>query len=91
MITTLFRSTLILDLPAVVGLYRALSRSGPVDRFEADDIEVQEARRRRFLDIARVEAERCIVIDASETPELVAKAVQDAVKSRLGAYLPESG
>ena len=83
--------TVILDLPAVVGLYRAQSRSGPVDRFEADDIAIQEARRQRFLDIAQVEAERCVVIDASGTPEEVAKTVQDAVKARLGAYLPESG
>ena len=83
--------TFILDLPAVVGLYRAQSRSGPVDRFEADDIAIQEARRQRFLDIARVEAERCVVIDASGTPDKVAKAVQDAVRARLGAYLPDAG
>ena len=83
--------TVILDLPAVVGLYRALSRSGPVDRFEADDIAIQEDRRKIFLDIAGVEEKRCVVIDASETPDLVAKAVQDAVKERLGAYLPETG
>ena len=83
--------TLILDLPAVVGLYRAQSRSGPVDRFEADDIAIQEARRQRFLDIARVEAERCVVIDASGTPDKVAKAVQDSVRARLGAYLPDAG
>ena len=83
--------TLILDLPAVVGLTRAQSRSGPVDRFEADDIAVQEDRRKIFLDIARIEPERCVVIDASQTPDQVAKSVQDAVKVRLGAYLPASG
>ena len=82
--------TVILDLPAVTGLYRAQSRFGPVDRFEADDIAIQEARRRIFLDIARVEAERCIVIDASQTPDQVAKAIQDAIRTRLGGYLPES-
>lgn len=83
--------TLILDLPAVVGLYRAQSRFGPVDRFEADDITTQETRRQRFLDIAQVEAERCIVIDASGTPEEVSKYVRDAVKAKLGADLPDSG
>jgi dTMP kinase len=82
--------TLILDLPAVVGLYRAQSRSGPVDRFEADDIAIQEARRQRFLDIARVETERCVIVDASGTPEEVAKTVQGAVRAQLGAYLPDS-
>ena len=83
--------TLILDLPAVVGVYRAKSRSGPVDRFEVDDIAIQETRRQIFLDIARVETERCIVIDASQTPDVVAKSVQDAVGARLAAYLPDSG
>jgi dTMP kinase len=83
--------TVILDLPAVVGLYRAKSRSGPVDRFEADDIAVQEDRRKIFLDIAQVEAERCVVIDGSETPEQVAKAIQDAVRARLGDYLSDAG
>ena len=83
--------TLIFDLPAVVGVYRAQSRSGPVDRFEADDIAVQEIRRQRFLDIAKVEAERCVVIDASKSPEEVSKAAQEAVKARLGSYLPDAG
>ncbi len=81
--------TVILDVPAVVGLYRAQSRSGPFDRFEADDIAVHESRRQIFLDIARVESERCVIIDGSKTQDRVAKAVQDAVRARLGTYLPK--
>ncbi len=81
--------TVILDLPAVVGLFRAQSRSGPVDRFEADDIAIHETRRQIFLDIARIEAERCVVVDASQSPDQVAGAVQDAVRARLGSYLPD--
>ena len=83
--------TVILDVPAVVGLYRAQSRTAPVDRFEAEDIAVQETRRRIFLDIAGLETERCVVVDGSKTPELVARAIQDAVKARLGAWLPDAG
>ncbi len=83
--------TLVLDLPAVVGAYRAQTRSEPIDRFEADDIAVHEIRRQRFLDIAKVEAERCVVIDASGKPDQVSKVIQDAVRERLGAYLPDGG
>ncbi len=81
--------TIILDVPAVVGLYRAQSRSGQFDRFEADDIAVHESRRKIFLDIARVETERCVIVDGSQTQERVTRSVRDAVMAQLGAYLPK--
>ena len=57
--------TIILDVPAEVGLRRAASRSGggTPDRFEGDDLGVHEARRQAFLDIAGREPQRCVVID----------------------------
>jgi dTMP kinase len=63
--------TLILDLPATVGLARARRRAGATpspaqpDRFEKERTEVHEKRRQGFLDIAAREPERCRVIDAS--------------------------
>ncbi|KAA0970371.1 dTMP kinase [Aureimonas fodinaquatilis] len=58
--------TFILDLPADVGLARANARRGNVnaDRFESEETEIHEARRQRFLAIARKEPQRCHVIDA---------------------------
>jgi dTMP kinase len=49
------------------GMARAGSRRGSdnADRFEKDDLKVQEVRRRAFLEIARLEPHRCRVIDAS--------------------------
>ncbi|SER31321.1 thymidylate kinase [Faunimonas pinastri] len=81
--------TLILDLPASEGLRRAGERRQPADRFERDSLTVHEARRAAFLAIAAAEPTRCAVIDASLTPEEVARAIVSQVSSRLGAMLPE--
>ena len=76
--------TLILDLPADMGLARALARSGRADRFEADDIAIHEARRRGFLDIARLNPQRCVLIDAAEDVDRVEAAIRAVVAERLG-------
>lgn len=71
--------TLILDLPASVGLGRARRRAGATptsaqpDRFEKERTEVHEKRRQGFLDIALREPERCRVIDASLDVERIAR------------------
>ncbi len=70
--------TLILDLPAAVGLARARRRAGAVqsaapDRFEKERTEVHEKRRQGFLDIAAREPERCRVVDASLDVERIAR------------------
>jgi dTMP kinase len=77
--------TLILDLPAEVGLARAGARQGDEapDRFERDDAGTHEARRQAFLAIAGREPERCIVIDATQDEDTVAEAVWQAVRARL--------
>ncbi len=79
--------TLILDLPAEVGLARATARQAndreTPDHFERDDAATHEVRRRAFLAIARREPERCVVIDAAGDEETVAEAVWQAVRARL--------
>lgn len=80
--------TLVFDIPADIGMARARRRAGVVasgrggeaDRFEREQIEVHEMRRRGFLDIAAGEPERCRVIDASADEETVADAVLAAVR-----------
>lgn len=78
--------TLVFDLPTDVGLARAGRRRGQdaADRFERDDLAVHEARRERFLALARAEPARFVVIDATRDPESVADAVWYAVSTRLG-------
>jgi dTMP kinase len=75
--------TLVLDLPVELGLERAGLRGGDEARFEAKDLEFHQRLRKAFLAIAKTESRRCVVIDAKASPELVAKAVWNAVEARL--------
>ena len=77
--------TVILDLPVQVGLERAKQRRGNAraDRFEGEGAEFHEKLRDAYLTIAAREPDRCVVIDASASKEVVANAIWQAVQSRL--------
>jgi dTMP kinase len=78
--------TVVLDVPAKIGLARAASRAGDgPDRFEGDPLEEHEARRQAFLKIARDEPLRCVVVDAAADADAVAASVWRAVRERLPA------
>lgn len=79
--------TLVLDVPVRLGLQRALSRAAGVDRFEGDAVAVHEARRWGFLEIARDDPDRCVVINGEADVEDVAAAIRAAVSERLGLSL----
>lgn len=79
--------TLVLDLPVEIGLDRAARRrsgeEGPADRFERETVERHQRRRERFLAIAEREPERCLVINANQSLDAVAKAIWQSVQDRL--------
>lgn len=78
--------TIMLDLPAHVGLARAAARRGGQDdgdRFEREEPSFHEALRQAFFDIAEGEPERCCVIDATMSIDEVARAVQALVDDRF--------
>lgn len=89
--------TIILDLPATDGLARIVSDSEGAsngdeaerapqtepDHFERRDISFHEALRQGFLDIAREEPERCVIVDAKQPESAVAEDVWEAVVARL--------
>ena len=80
--------TLILDIPAEVGLERARKRASAVtapDRFEKEEMQTHEKRREAFLDIAAREPERCHVIDALKPEDEIAAEIAGIVDKRLGA------
>jgi dTMP kinase len=79
--------TIILDLPVNVGLSRAARRHGQETRFESMDREFHERLRQGFLDIARQEPKRCLVVDAGGTVDAVHQAIRAAVHARLGVAL----
>jgi dTMP kinase len=76
--------TLILDVPVEIGLARAEARCGGETRFERKGAAFHTAVRQGFLDIAKREPKRCVVIDASKSLNEVGAAILAAVRDRLG-------
>ncbi len=75
--------TIILDLPAEVGLARAQNRrgtgNGEPDRYEREAVSVHEKRREAFLDLARAEPDRCRVVDGNQPADAIARDVEKLV------------
>ena len=83
--------TIILDLPAEVGLSRARGRAAAgetdMDRFESDETETHERRRQAFRKIAALEPDRCALIDAAGNEDAVFREIADVVAARLAGSL----
>ena len=79
--------SIILDLPVDTGLSRAATRPGAETRFERMDPEFHRRLRQGFLEIARAEPHRCVVIDATGDIGSVQAAIRAAVHARLGIAL----
>ncbi|RDV01175.1 dTMP kinase [Undibacter mobilis] len=77
--------TILIDVPANIGLARAKTRrgEGAADRFEAESVEFHENLRLAFLDVARQEPKRFAVIDGRPPRDVVAERVWAAVEQRL--------
>ena len=79
--------TIVLDVPAAIGLERVRDRlvsiGATADRFEGEELALQEQRRQAFLEIAAREPERCTVVDATQSEDEVAHAIWKAVSGRL--------
>ena len=85
--------TIIFDLDPKEGMKRAGDRRGAnetPDRFEKEALKQQELRRKAYLDIAKKEPDRCIVIDASGDADAVFKRVSSAVLGRLENPAPKT-
>ena len=76
--------TLILDLPAKVGLARAAARGEGTDRFEKETLAYHTKLRQGFRALARAEPERCRLIDASLDEDAVAGQIRAVVDERFG-------
>jgi dTMP kinase len=77
--------TVILDLPAEVGLARAQARraGGAPDRFEAEDLRFHQRLNAAFREIAAEEPARCVLIDADRPVEAIAADLWAKVAERL--------
>lgn len=79
--------TLILDIDVGLGLARATGRAGNEDRYERMDRAFHERMRQGFLDIARRNPARCVVIDSSAVTDVVSARLLAAVEAHLGVKL----
>lgn len=81
--------TLLLDLPAEVGLARAQRRNISQEmaleegRFEAEEIDFHRNIRQHFLDMAAAEPERYAVISADQDADAVEAAIQKVLQERV--------
>jgi dTMP kinase len=85
--------TLMLDLPAEIGLRRAAMRRRPdtePDRFERESLAAHQHLRAAFLDIAARNPGRCVVVDATQSPDEVAAAIAEAIDARLLRHMGET-
>jgi dTMP kinase len=79
--------TIILDVPVEIGLKRAATRrgAGEPDRFESEDIKFHQDLRDAYRQIAEEDPDRCVLIDASASPDAVAAQVWTALRDHLFA------
>lgn len=75
--------TIVIDVPAELGLARARARSAFADRFEAEGLAFHEALRNAFLDIAVDEPRRCAVVDGAGDADAVSDTIWRIVCERL--------
>ncbi|MDG2337440.1 MAG: dTMP kinase [Gammaproteobacteria bacterium] len=77
--------TIILDLDPSVGMERASNR-GELDRIEQEQQSFFHRVRQGYLDIAKAEPERCVVIDASKPLEQVKLDLLKVLKQGLAKF-----
>ena len=88
--------TLILDIPVEAGLARAGKReagkieageSAGEDRYERMDLDFHRRLRDGFLDIARRNSKRCLIVDAEQAADQVHTLIREIVQNRFGVDL----
>jgi dTMP kinase len=77
--------TIVLDVPAAVGLGRFAS---PADRLESEPPEFHERVRRGFRALAEAEPHRYLVIDGGQPQDAVTRQLQDRVREILPDPIP---
>jgi len=75
--------TLVLDLPVATGLERAKARPSTENRFERFDVAFHEKLRQAFIDIARRNGDRCVLLDAGGSEDEVAESIWQTVAKRF--------
>jgi len=82
--------TLVLDVSATIGLARAKSRRGAAesDRFESEDFAFHDRLREAYRQLAISEPDRCVLVDAGQTPDKMANDIWAVVSRKLHPTMP---
>ena len=80
--------TFILDVPPALGLERVQDRRTVEDRYERMDGAFHHRLREGYLDIARREPERCVVIEPHRTEEEVQARILAVLRERWNLTVP---
>ena len=72
--------TILLDLPSEIGFSR-LQRTK--DRMESKVLEFHQRVRKGYLELAKQEPQRWVIVDATQSPEVVHRQILQAVRERL--------
>lgn len=75
--------TLVLDLPIAIARTRMKARAVTEDAIEARGAAYHEAVHRAFLNIARANPQRCVVLDASSEPASLAVLAMNEIQRRF--------
>ncbi len=75
--------TFLLDIPPEVGLTRNREGQLATDRFETEEIDFHARIREGYLEIARSEPKRWVIVDATQPIEKVWADIREAVEARL--------
>ena len=80
--------TIILDIDPKIGLERSFNKAKTIEvkelRFEGRELEFHQNLRNGFLEIAKEEPERCVVLDANKSVEDLHNEIVTVVNQRLG-------
>lgn len=82
--------TLLLDLPVVIGFERKRDNSAEWNRLDAYDQAFHERVRQGYLELAKAEPERWILIDATKSKNEVQLAMRAAIINRLEHHKNEN-
>ncbi|EEA96279.1 dTMP kinase [Pseudovibrio sp. JE062] len=86
--------TLLINVTPEVGLARVSKRTAPVefdgpDRFETDTLETHRRRQELFLEMARNEPDRIVVIDGDQPQDKVTEDIWRAVQDRFAEQIQQ--
>ena len=80
--------TLLLDVDPEIGLHRRQKSGGEWNRMDAYQLELHQRVRQGYLKMATEEPQRWLVVDASQTPEVVQSALRNAIMDYLHHNCP---